>query len=828
MNDIRLGERLSFYQLINNKNYNIEIPIIQRDYVQGRVEQEDIQNDFIDALKKYLDDNIANRDLDFVYGSLFNNNFIPLDGQQRLTTLFLLHWYIAIKENKFNDFAMWVAIEKSSNNKISRFSYKTRTSSQLFCDLLVNTSVDLLKLLDDDNNRNSQGLLSKTLKDKSGFYLSWKNDPTISSMLNMLDVIHEKFKDSEIKENYYERLTSNDKPIITFLMLNLNEFNLSDDLYIKMNSRGMPLTTFENFKAKLLQHIKEELTFPNKRMLIIENSEVEVSTAKYFSYNIDTKWSNLFWAYTKNTENKGIDKKIMNFIRFCIVSTYATSNKYDKNVEFLLSTQKEFSVTNKISFNKYLEINSITTESVNFIIDSLNILVNNDDTIKVRLKPDFQYYFNEVEIFEKLISYNLSMVEHIRVYAYLKFLLINNEDNTGLNDWMRVVFNLTENVEFDKAEDYVKGISEIDRLISEVNNGEIITALRSNINIKFFYERQVQEEKIKANLFEKPAWKDVIFDMEKHSYFKGQILFIFEYSGVLEYFEINNNCDWVDSENDEYFNAFNDYVKKVKSVFIDNPNKIENYLWAKAVLSKGNYLLGASADRFNLLTTSKNLRDYSWKRILRLPPHNYSGKVKWHKKRKLIKEVFDDKDFDSKNIVDSLDKIRNNHKPSGWRMSFIERPEFMNYCKQGFIMKKANGELLLYKESQSNHTHLEFYTYLLYLDKIVGKSFTPFTNSFESATVAYDKKPCVVIDKWNFNKSNYAINIRYLLKGNYEIRFFDRELPQKYDPRIIDILQKRSFKLDFKYNDDSYIAIYNESEVISTINNLCVEFNKLI
>ena len=38
-------------------------------------------------------------------------------------------------------------------------------------------------------------------------------------------------------------------PAVTFHMIPLEDLGLTDDLYIKMNSRGKPLTEFENFKA---------------------------------------------------------------------------------------------------------------------------------------------------------------------------------------------------------------------------------------------------------------------------------------------------------------------------------------------------------------------------------------------------------------------------------------------------------------------------------------------------------------------------------------------------------------------------------------------------
>lgn len=88
---------VSFCRLIEDCQ-RIEVPLIQRDYAQGRESQKDIRNDFIDALHSSLSlpagDSRLPLNLDFVYGSMEAGNaarFLPLDGQQRLTTLFLLH-----------------------------------------------------------------------------------------------------------------------------------------------------------------------------------------------------------------------------------------------------------------------------------------------------------------------------------------------------------------------------------------------------------------------------------------------------------------------------------------------------------------------------------------------------------------------------------------------------------------------------------------------------------------------------------------------------------------------------------------------------------------
>jgi uncharacterized protein with ParB-like and HNH nuclease domain len=86
-----LKSDLSFLELINDKK--ILIPVIQRDYAQGRIDAKatEIRNNFLSAI---IDNLISNESapllLDFIYGSTADDNtFTPLDGQQRLTTLFL-------------------------------------------------------------------------------------------------------------------------------------------------------------------------------------------------------------------------------------------------------------------------------------------------------------------------------------------------------------------------------------------------------------------------------------------------------------------------------------------------------------------------------------------------------------------------------------------------------------------------------------------------------------------------------------------------------------------------------------------------------------------
>jgi len=265
-------DEYTFWQLIGE--YVIQVPIIQRDYAQGRESEsvEEIRNSFLDDIYDTLMNN-KHLDLDFIYGSLKDNNtFIPLDGQQRLTTLFLLHWYLAKKEEHITE----------AKGVLEKFTYETRTSSREFCNALVNDESAF-------NNTDFSALsnISDKIKDSHWFFLSWKKDPTIKAMLIMLDAIHNKFKNSS---NLFNKLLSTEDKPISFQFIKLENFGLEDSLYIKMNARGKALTAFENFKAKFQQLLQKK---EDKR-------ELEQGFTEEFTNKMDGEWTDLFCFFRKS------------------------------------------------------------------------------------------------------------------------------------------------------------------------------------------------------------------------------------------------------------------------------------------------------------------------------------------------------------------------------------------------------------------------------------------------------------------------------------------------------------------------------------------------
>ena len=118
-----MNNTLTLWQLLNQQE--IVVPMIQRDYAQGRSGKEHIRSAFLEDVEAHLAAGTG-LTLDFVYGNTEGGKFCPLDGQQRLTTLWLVHWYVAFRLGKL----------KETSSKLQKFSYQTRTSSADFCKML--------------------------------------------------------------------------------------------------------------------------------------------------------------------------------------------------------------------------------------------------------------------------------------------------------------------------------------------------------------------------------------------------------------------------------------------------------------------------------------------------------------------------------------------------------------------------------------------------------------------------------------------------------------------------------------------------------------------
>jgi hypothetical protein len=531
--------KTSFWTLISQNK--IEIPIIQRDYAQGRIEESRIARGFISKIKNKL---VAKEklNLDFVYGKIENNILIPLDGQQRLTTLFLLHWFLATKE-KDED----VELSDEIKTILSNFSYETRPSSQDFCRKLVNEGIC---------QYTNEELLSDLIENQKWFSLSWKSDPTIKAILNMLNIIQEMFFDVDTK--LFDSLISSGC-VITFNYLPLDKFKLTDELYIKMNSRGKPLTDFENFKANFSDFLG-----------VNEKSK------------LDNDWYDIFWKLESSKDNleiKNIDNQFYNFFSNITLNFYVEENDIDK---IFMDSFYLFNEYEKV----YKDLKN-PIHQIQIILDAL------------RSYPDEANFFKDF-----IKSTNITYWERVRFYALTKFFIlqgeINQSNKTMYENWMRVCCNLINNTLIQSPDVFQKTIKSINQLSIGLN--DIYNHIFNIKSTSGFLESQFEEEKVKAELIlrQNTNWEKEILEIEKNAYFDGQIGFILNYSKINGIYDLD---------------AFRNYANKLDFLFTNFKEK-KNFLFQRALLACGYYIVNISNSKtFCNFEIGLRAKNDNWRKV---------------------------------------------------------------------------------------------------------------------------------------------------------------------------------------------------------------------
>lgn len=484
-----------------NEIKNIIIPRIQRDYAQGRKNGEilKIRNRFLLTLKEALikSEKIT---LDFVYGDIDNKgSMTPLDGQQRLTTLFLLHWYVAKKEG----------IDPIDYTFLNKFSYETRPSAHNFCK-------ELLKF-----EPSFSSLISKEIQNQFWYPLEWKNDPTIQAMLVMIDAIQEMFMDVN---NIWGKLI--DEQIISFYFLPIEKMGLTDEIYIKMNSRGKPLTQFEHFKAEFETHLKSV------------NKEI----AERIGRKIDQQWTNMLWPY--RGDNQIIDDKFIKFYRYicdviCFSNNIPPINDDFESARALFGKSNTNALKNIMLFEQYFDC---------WVGEDINELFATYLSSKQYISGKVKIFDDNLNLFKDCCecyseysgrSRKFPLSRTLLLYAFILY-LINKDKVTSdeFRDRIRIIRNLIFNSNDEIREDRMNS------LLLETEN-IILRGVIEDYNNGYNVIQREEERK-------KDSWRsvnsnnaDLLSHLEDHYLLRGSIAVvgIGNFRNFDKFRTLFNDCD---------------------------------------------------------------------------------------------------------------------------------------------------------------------------------------------------------------------------------------------------------------------------------------------
>jgi len=512
------------------KLQKITIPLIQRDYAQGRKDPEidRVRQRFLDSLL----DAVTRKPitLDFVYGDIDSNGIMtPLDGQQRLTTLFLLHWYAAKKEH----------VSDEETAFLSNFGYETRYSARDFCSDLTGFMPSFTTMI------------SEEIIDQAWFPLEWLKDPTISSMLVMIDAIHEKFAEVE---NLWEKLREG---AITFYFLPIKDMGLTDELYIKMNSRGKPLTRFEHFKAELERCIRS----------------LDETAAKRIIRKIDLDWTDMLWAYRDSgagtSEDSITDDEFLKYFRFiCDIICYKcgespqgkSADEFDL-LQSWFTGDKEQVLRNlaalETCFDCWCHIDGYR-DPTEFLE---SVMSHTHEPGKIFVENRYK-----IDIFEDCLHSYADKSGRTRLFPLGRIVLLyaiicwlSTPERSAKDEFikrLRVVNNLIQNSE-DEVSDRIDR-NRIPAILQQTEaiilTGEIDDSIENSFNVN-----QLKEEKEKKAFLEKnPEQVERLYTLEDHPNLRGQISIV----GL----------------------AHLDYTARFQSLFVCSWDKID-----RALMAIGNY-----------------------------------------------------------------------------------------------------------------------------------------------------------------------------------------------------------------------------------------------
>ncbi len=428
------------------------------------------------------------------------------------------------------------------------------------------------------------------MKDRNWFKLSWLFDPSVLSMLVMIDEIVKSmgddfdWADSNIVG---EALVCLDN--ITFDFKELEDLGMSDDLYIKMNARGKQLSDFDKMKSTL----EEEIQLQKAEEHDVEKQKELLETEKLWRELIDGNWVDLFWKkyastimvnHATNSEEdkqariiaaRQVETYMMRLIlRLIGIQLFAKSGETelrskaeklnaDELNEMFIAYQDQLADWRSNKERGEVPDNVVRIDFKQLIEDIQHLIVldakggsEDDITAKLSNQVSWEGEKKNISYFQLLISEKFPR-DLMAMWHGLIFFLRKHPGNgdashiTLLEDWTRFSRNLlsnnNNNDHIDKEWKLVAVVESLQQLIDENFNTDITDIPLAISKISKTYKQidnaSLKEEIEKAKLYalgdndDASKWRELILKAQGNEYLWGQIRALLDWSkGDLELF----------------------------------------------------------------------------------------------------------------------------------------------------------------------------------------------------------------------------------------------------------------------------------------------------
>ncbi|NVN96021.1 MAG: DUF262 domain-containing protein [Bacteroidetes bacterium] len=475
--------RYSILDILDFQNLEqFVIPEIQRDYVWSKSDVNDLLDSIKDGFENedvpYLGFIYAYNDKDYVY------KYFLIDGQQRITTIFLL--LVALYYKLMKDFP-----EHLIKNEKLKIDYKVRQATHDFLK-------DFVFFL---NSNKGLTLNSKIINKQTWYHTNYQNDLTIINIINnFIEIYNWLTKLGDNNLNDFLKFIEDDIQLSYF---DIDNGRQGEELYIYMNSRGRHLVENETLKAKFLSKLN--------------STEDKESWGKKWEI-----WQDFFWVNRFN--NPDSDNGFNEFLRIVQIISMSTG-------KFSANQINQFITSNEIiDFQILPELNAIEK-----YFNAYKYLVENSKISEFYKNYESKNYFFRTD---------KRQIDYFRILPLITFVsLLTQYDEKNILRFNRLIYNISRKSNVGKDirtqliaviklfSEYAKEHKEIYDVCDLVSYSKSRTVLLDD------------EEIIKLNLFKNPPSKTnreklelLFWEIEDHNIFNGEILFL-----LIEYYKEENN-----------------------------------------------------------------------------------------------------------------------------------------------------------------------------------------------------------------------------------------------------------------------------------------------
>lgn len=799
----------TFYsEFIANKK-NIVIPRIQRDYVQGQ--NKSIIKGFIEELRNSLI-NHKKIDLNYIYGSFDkDSNFTAIDGQQRLTTLWLLYFYISARAGE----TLSVDLIYQDREYAESFVKALKANAQSIHDYEENSFKDFIE-------------------NQPWFLLSWKKDTSVVSMIETLSVINDSFRGGTDLSELWDNIINTGLDQITFSFKDVG--GLNDDVYIKMNSRGRPLSEFENLKSWMDGKISE--CWKEKPEKVQE-----------WQQHMDNEWTDLFWNNrNQNQEHpEEIDDEQLrlfyNLMYLYWIKEHNDESLFDKadyeKIKFLLDIPDEDNksvdakVLERIKSKEHFALPLYVLEKSKFFDENtfefiLQCLNQFSEKIEELNKTDLFFWEQAESQKATTIFYQMALSEESSEYKRLAlayavsiFFQENTSTDNNFAKWLYHLRNIIINTDIN-VYNFKKILDDIDTLSSNCKKNDIDEFLQNVACNKFagFNEMQIEEEKIKSRIIisKNESLIKEMKQLENHPFFVGQIKWIFDFLG--------------ESPDVEKFTA---YSKVMRKLFDSDGLALNNNTsFRKALMScTTEDWTSRNGSIINFMYSKTDMKAF------------LSGSEGKYLKNVCLKQLIENILSDDKKNADNndLEKYFNADKiadkapfcEKDWRYYFCKYDEVWNYMAEGNCRFENNNKVIILSKERINSYHVELRSYCMYQYYRKDKSSKIKWDIGYYYSAETDESGCLYFDRNDISGARWALDVNYNQNDSeeYVISFFIQDseynyITEKYTEQLAPFLQK--YGLEFRDNkkDRYYSKSLSEDDVKKQIPELTEQLNEII